>query len=34
MNIKKEKILKIENINKNIYIKNNVLINTLFTVQN
>ena len=34
MNIKKEKILKIENINKSIYIKNNVLINTLFTVQN
>jgi hypothetical protein len=34
MNLKKEKILKRENINKSIYIKNNILINTLFTVQN
>jgi hypothetical protein len=34
MNINKEKILKIENVNKIIYIKNNALINTLFTIQN
>lgn len=34
LNLKKEKILKRENVNKSIYIKNNVLINTLFTVQN
>lgn len=34
INIKKNKILKIKNINKYIYIKNNSLINTLFTVQN
>lgn len=34
MNIQKEKILKIENIEKIIYIKNNTLVNMLFTVQN
>jgi hypothetical protein len=34
MNIQKEKILKIKNIEKMIYIKNNALINMLCTVQN
>ena len=34
MNIQKKKILKIENIEKIIYIKNNTLVNMLFTVQN